>query len=199
VAPQVCSAGLPALESRLVVEARGSARRERAEEELCRQRDLCESPLRAQSEVGEGFVIADGWRIDRASEAFRRISGYGAAELEGLASFLELIIPERRTQVGVYVRRRLRNEEVGDRREVAIVHKSGRRVELEMAVKMLCSDGRARFVMIARDITERKKAEEERHRAEGELAYLSRHDPLTGLANRARLLGRLKQALARAD
>ena len=46
---------------------------------------------------------------------------------------------------------------------------------------------------------ERKKAEEERHRAEGELAYLSRHDPLTGLANRARLQDRLKQALARAE
>ncbi len=66
----------------------------------------------------------------------------------------------------MYVRRRLRNEEVGDRREVAIVHKSGRRVELEMAIEMLCSDGRARFVMIARDITGRKKAEEERRRAE---------------------------------
>ncbi len=147
-----------------MVESRGSAGRERAEEEL--QRDLYESFLRAQSEVGEGFVIAEGWRIDSANEAFCRICGYGAAELEGLASFLELIVPEQRAQVGVYVRRRLRNEEVGDRREVAIVHKSGRRVELEIAVKMLCSDGRARFVMVARDITERKKAEDERRRAE---------------------------------
>jgi PAS domain S-box-containing protein len=149
VAPQGCSVGRPALERRLVVESRGPVGRERAEEDLRQQRDLCRSLLRTQSEVDEGFVIAEGWRIDRASEAFCRISGYGAAELEGLASFLELIVPEQRAQAGVYVRRRLRNEEVGDRMEVAIVHKSGRRVELEIAVKMLCSDGRARFVMIA--------------------------------------------------
>jgi PAS domain S-box-containing protein len=179
-------------EGRLVVESRGFAGHERAEEELRRQRDLYESLLRAHSEVGEGFVIADGWRIERANEAFCRISGYGAAELEGLASFLELIVPEQRAQVGVYVRRRLRDEEVEDRREVAIVHKSGRRVELEIAVKMLRSDGRARFVMIARDITERRRAEEE-------LAYLSEHDLLTGLANRALLPDRLKHALALAE
>jgi PAS domain S-box-containing protein len=187
------------LEGRLVVEPRDSVGRERAEEELRRQSDLYESLLRAQSEVGEGFIVAGGWRIERANEAFCRISGYGAAELEGLASFLDLIVPEQRAQVGVYVRRRLRNEEVGDRREVAMVHKSGRRVELEIAVKMLCSDGRSRFVMIARDITERKKAEEERRRAEEELAYLSHYDPLTGLANRALLQDRLRQALARAE
>ena len=149
-----------------MTDPRGVAGYGRVEEELGRQRDLCESLLRAQSEVGEGFAIAQGWRIERANEAFCRISGYGAAELEGLASFLELIVPEQRAQAGVYVRRRLRNEEVGDRRDVTILHKSGRRVELEMAVKMLRSDSRARFVVIARDITGRKEAEEERRRAE---------------------------------
>jgi diguanylate cyclase (GGDEF)-like protein/PAS domain S-box-containing protein len=149
-----------------VTDPRGVAGYGRVEEELGRQRDLYESLLRAQSEVGEGFAIAQGWRIERANEAFCRISGYGAAELEGLPSFLELVVPEQRAQAGVYVRRRLRNEEVGDRREVAILHKSGRWVELEIAVKMLRSDERARFVVIARDITGRKEAEEERRRAE---------------------------------
>jgi PAS domain S-box-containing protein len=172
-APQVRRAGGQELEGRLVAESRGSAGHERVEEELRRQRDLYESLLRAQSEVGEGFVIAEGWRIERVNEAFCRISGYGAAELEGLPSFLELIVPEQRARAGVYVRRRLRNEEVGDRREVTLVHKSGRRVELEIAVKMLWSDGRTRFVMIARDITARKRAERElgvavRPRSEGD-------------------------------
>jgi PAS domain S-box-containing protein len=114
--------------------------------------------LCAQSEVGEGFIIAEGWRIERANEAFCRISGYDAAEFEGLASFLEPIVPEQRAQAGVYVRRRLRNEAVGDHKEVAIVHKSGRRVELEIAVEMLRSDGRARFAVIARDVSGRKKS-----------------------------------------
>ena len=110
VASQVCRASGPVPEGRLVVESRGSAGHERAEEELRRQRDLYESLLRAQSEVGEGFIIADGWRIERANEAFCRISGYGAAELEGLAFFLGLIVPEQRAQADMYVRRRLRDE-----------------------------------------------------------------------------------------
>ena len=143
-----------------MVESRGSAGHERVEEELRRQRDLYESLLRTQNEAGEGFVIAEGWRIGRVNEAFCRISGYSAAELEGLPSFLELIVPEQRAQAGVYVRRRLRNEEVGDRRGVTLVHKSGRLVELEIAVKTLRSDGPTRFVMVARDITATHRAKE---------------------------------------
>ncbi len=50
------------------------------EEELRRQRDLYEALLRAQSEVGEGFIL-EGQRIVSTNEAFCKISGYSEAEL----------------------------------------------------------------------------------------------------------------------
>jgi PleD family two-component response regulator len=39
--------------------------------------------------------------------------------------------------------------------------------------------------------------ETERHRADEQLAFLTTHDPLTGLPNRTLILGRVEQMLAR--
>jgi diguanylate cyclase (GGDEF)-like protein/PAS domain S-box-containing protein len=54
------------------------------------------------------------------------------------------------------------------------------------------------FALSAQDITERKRAEEEMRALSDELARRALHDSLTGLANRAKLLDRLRLAQARA-
>ncbi|HEY9102282.1 putative bifunctional diguanylate cyclase/phosphodiesterase [Chitinimonas sp.] len=77
------------------------------------------------------------------------------------------------------------------RAEVVAYRKDGSAFWLELDITPIFgADGRcSNFVMIQRDITERKKAEEDIHR----LAY---YDVLTGLPNRRLLMDRLAQALA---
>lgn len=130
-------------------------------EGIRRQRDFYEALLTAQSDVGEGLLVVEDQRIRYVNEAFCLISGYSAAELMALPALLELIVPNQRRQIDDRMRRRLRGDAVENRYEIAILHKSGRRVDLEVAVRSLQrEDCPPQLVVISRDITERKQLEE---------------------------------------
>lgn len=126
-----------------------------------RQRDLYETLLEAQSDVGEGFLVVENERIRYANEAFCLISGYSAAELTVLPTFLELVVPDQRSLMEDRMRRQLRGEAVEACYEVAILHRSGRRVELDVAVRPLPRENQpSRLVAVVRDTTERRRLEE---------------------------------------
>jgi PAS domain S-box-containing protein len=135
--------------------------RRQAEEEIRRQKEFYETLLNVQSEVGEGFVIIEGQRLTYANEAFCELTGYSIEELRAMPSILDLYPPEYREGALERLRLRMSGQESQDYREVTIIHKGGRRVHLEVGVKNLQINGRTRFVAIARDITERKRNEEE--------------------------------------
>src|SRR5829696_4570057 len=139
---------------------RGVTERELVEE-IREQKDFYETLLRAQSDVGEGLLIVEDRRICYANEAFCLISGYSVAELTALSTVLELVVPDQRRLVESRMRRRLHVEAVEDRYEVAILDRSGRRVDVEVAVRLLRREDRSpQLVAIVRDISERKQLEE---------------------------------------
>jgi PAS domain S-box-containing protein len=49
-------------------------------------RDMYETLLEAQSEIGEGFVIVEDEKITYANEAYCRMTGYEVHELKNLPS-----------------------------------------------------------------------------------------------------------------
>ena len=69
--------------------------------------------------------------------------------------------------------------------------KDGKTFAVEVAVGSIVYGGRRRILGSARDVSERRRAEER-------LVHQAFHDPLTGLPNRALFLDRLERALARA-
>lgn len=77
-------------------------------------------------------------------------------------------------------------------REVMAVRKGGEEFPLELSVSEMMLAGQRYFIGIARDITERRIAEEK-------IAHLAHHDYLTDLPNRALFLDRLERAITLAQ
>jgi diguanylate cyclase (GGDEF)-like protein/PAS domain S-box-containing protein len=125
------------------------------------------------------------------SPAYKRILGYSAAEL-GETSAFEQIHPDDRFRV-LDAAREARETGSGRRLEYRIRHKDGSwRVLESVASTIRDAKGEvAKLVIVNRDITERKRAEEQ-------LQHNLFHDPLTNLPNRRLFLDRLNGSFGRA-
>jgi len=122
------------------------------------------------------------------SPAYQRILGYGPEELAATSS-VDQIHPDDRARV-LEASAKARNTGRGERLEYRIRHKDGSWRFLESTASAIRSpegetDG---LVIVNRDITERKRAEEK-------LAHQSFHDGLTDLPNRALFLDRSQRAI----
>ncbi len=124
------------------------------------------------------------------SPAYKRILGYSSAEL-GETSAFEQIHTDDRMRV-LEAAREARETGVGKRLEYRIKHKDGSWRVLE-SIASAVRDGKgevAKLVIVNRDITQRKRAEQE-------LEHNLFHDPLTGLPNRRLFLDRLQSSFLR--
>jgi diguanylate cyclase (GGDEF)-like protein/PAS domain S-box-containing protein len=124
------------------------------------------------------------------SPAYKRILGYSSAEL-GETSAFEQIHTDDRFKV-LEAAREARETGVGKRLEYRIKHKDGSwRVLESIASAVRDAKGEvAKLVIVNRDITQRKRAEQE-------LEHNLFHDPLTGLPNRRLFLDRLHSSFLR--
>jgi diguanylate cyclase (GGDEF)-like protein/PAS domain S-box-containing protein len=124
------------------------------------------------------------------SPAYKRVLGYSAAEL-GETSAFEQIHPDDKFKV-LEAARGARDTGIGSRLEYRIRHKDGSWKVLESIASVIRDDKGdvAKLVIVNRDITERKRAEEQ-------VAHNLLHDTLTGLPNRRLFLDRLERRFAR--
>ena len=124
------------------------------------------------------------------SPAYKRVLGYSPVELSETSSF-EQIHPDDRMRV-LEAARQARESGVGKRLEYRIKHKDGswRVLESEASTIRDAKGDVAKLVIVNRDITERKRAEQQ-------LEYNLFHDLLTGLPNRRMFMDRLQTAFGR--
>jgi PAS domain S-box-containing protein len=135
-------------------------------------------------------IDCDGQRLYN-SPAYQKILGYDPEELAA-TSAMDQIHPEDRARV-LEAAEKARNTGRGERLEYRIRHKDGSWRFIESTASAIRSpEGETEgLVIVNRDITERKRAEEK-------LDHLSFHDGLTNLPNRALFLDRLQRAITQA-
>jgi PAS domain S-box-containing protein len=133
------------------------------------------------------LVGSDGRRLYN-SPAYQKVLGYSPEDLNTTSSF-EQIHPDDRPRV-LKAAENARLSGHGERLEYRIRHKDGTWRTLESTASPIrnAKGQTDKLVIVNRDITERKRAEEL-------LAHNALHDGLTNLPNRALFLDRLQHAL----
>src|SRR5580692_2647081 len=133
------------------------------------------------------LVDQDGRRLYN-SPAYQKVLGYSPEDLKATSS-IEEIHPDDRPRV-LKAAEKARFSGVGERVEYRVRHKDGswRNLESTASVIRNAKGQPDKLVIVNRDITERKRAEEM-------LVHNAFHDGLTDLPNRALFLDRLQQAL----
>ncbi|MBI5889914.1 MAG: diguanylate cyclase [Nitrosomonadales bacterium] len=143
--------------------------------------------------VMDGIImINETGEIQGFNPAAEEIFGY--TQQEALSKNLKMLMPEPdRGRHDGYIKRYLETGQariLGVRgREVTAARKGGEEFPMEISVSEMALGGHRYFIGIARDITERKRAEKK-------IAHLAHYDYLTDLPNRALFLDVLNHSIS---
>lgn len=140
----------------------------------------------------EGIAVVQNQRLVYLNPRMCEMSGYNEQELKALPSFLPLIAPSAREVMLENYQRRLAGKQSPQRYESLFLRKDGSHYPIELSGVAIVWEGQPATLNMLTDISGRKAAEQKMH-------YLAHHDSLTGLANRAMLQDRLKQAVTLAQ
>jgi len=138
---------------------------------LRNQKDLYETLIKTESEMGQGVSITENEKIIYVNDAVCNIYGYSREEILKMSSFMDLIPEEEKSQLLERLKKRISGEREQSSGETIIRRKDGKIINLEYTVRNIDVNGRMQMLSIIRDVTERKQAEDqlrlERERAEG--------------------------------
>jgi diguanylate cyclase (GGDEF)-like protein/PAS domain S-box-containing protein len=150
-----------------------------------RYRDLFEN---ARDAIYTADAAGNFLSVNRAAA---EISGYTRDELLQM-NFFDLIAPEDAARAGDVLARSFAGQD-DEIVELQLVAKDGHPIFIEVSGRVVKENGQpVRAEGIGRNTTDR-------HDLQEQLTYQAFHDSLTGLPNRALLLDRLSQALARSE
>jgi len=130
---------------------------------LTRTAELAESEAKYRDVVeraSDGIAILQGGLVLFANEALARMSGYSVDELAGMR-FLAVVREAQHAEIAERVRLRLAGELPPTNYEIDLVRKDGTPFTVEVSAGAVTYEGAPADLVLLRDVSERKRAEEE--------------------------------------
>ena len=169
-------------------------------EEALEESEAYRAMIQLGAQVGEAVIVLQDEEQKEGVHVFcndtwLQITGYSEEELQRM-SFFELVSPKDREASLARHRRKMRGESIPGLFELTIIRKDGREVPIEVTSAYSTYRGKRVNVVYARDITERKKMQEQlavqdRLASLGELVSGVAHElnnPLTAIIGFSELL-----------
>ncbi|MCP4644231.1 MAG: AAA family ATPase [bacterium] len=153
----------------------------RAEESMREEKEFTDAAFDSHQDTFFLFEPGTGKAV-RWNRAFREITGYTDEEIAEMVAPSAYYGPEDMERAGVFIREA--TEAGSGTIELDLICKDGRTVPTEYNVSVLTDDeGRPRYLLsIGRDVTERKRAEEERLGLERQVQHTQKLESLGVLA-----------------
>ena len=132
--------------------------------------------------IQDGVFIIQDRKLVFVNEALARMMGYSVEEMTGL-EFLPLIAPEYRQLTDDNYRRRQAGESVENEYEFEILHKDGSiRIMVNMNIGIFIFRGKTASLGTIKDITEKKRTEQDRQKLENQLQQAHKMEAIGTLA-----------------
>ncbi len=135
-----------------------------AEEALMNQKNLYETLLKTESEMGEGVSINEAEKIIYVNDAVCNIYGYSREEILALPSFLTIVPDQERSRLTENLQQRITGMRQQSAGETKVIRKDGKIIDIEYTVRNIEVNGRMQMLSIIRDVTEKKHDEEQLHK-----------------------------------
>ncbi|MDZ7372737.1 MAG: PAS domain S-box protein [candidate division KSB1 bacterium] len=128
------------------------------------------------------YLIEDG-RFRYVNQEFCRIFGYSKEEIENRLGPLDLTAPEWHPAVKMELEKRISGEKLSSRYSFKAVRKDGSLIDVEVHGSRLEYGGRIWIHGVIVDLTEKRRAEEEKRFVEAQLAQAQRMEAIGTLAS----------------
>src|SRR5256884_344579 len=138
------------------------------------------SLLATLSDLGEGLLITEDGRFVAGNDAYVKLTGYTRAELGSMRSLIDLAPEDEREQLAANLAKRLSGGDAPARYTSAVITKSGRRIQVEVAIHRVTTR-RNQLLTLVSDISERLRAEEAEREMETRFRTLF-HQAQAGMA-----------------
>ncbi|OHD66997.1 MAG: hypothetical protein A2176_16110 [Spirochaetes bacterium RBG_13_51_14] len=153
-------------------------KRKRTEEQL----KISEERSRLLVEnANESIAVLQDWRFMFANPRFRELTGYTGEEL-GSRRFTEFVHPDDREMLDDRYRKRMGGDTSHLSYEARFIDRQGNTKWTELNTVLFQWEGKPASLLFIRDITDRKKAEEERRKMEAQIQQTQKLESLGVLA-----------------